>query len=146
MAFCKDANLLIAIDGASHYVACMQLNIEIDYSKLLNEFRSIGRLLRANYYTILIDKVENFLYARPLVDWLAYSGYFVAKKIVREFTDTDGRKMSKGKRVLIAASADTQPPVAGQELRKEVDNFNEIMKISDRIVRSIRGNGHDYHF
>ena len=83
LAFCKDANLLISIDGASHYVACMQLNIEIDYSKLLNEFRSKGRLLRANYYTILIDMAEKFSHTRPLVDWLAYICHENSERIYR---------------------------------------------------------------
>lgn len=145
MAFCKDERLLNLIDGASHFVACMQLNIEIDFCKLLKELRSKGRLLRANYYTILIDRADNFSYTRPLVDWLAYNGYLVVKKIAREFTDTDGRKKSKGKRVLVASTAQIQPPVASDELRKEADNLIEIMKISDRIMRSSLGNGNDYH-
>ncbi len=185
MAFYKDERILLLIDGANLYAACRQLNIEVDYSKLLAEFRSKGRLLRANYYTILADKEDNFSPVRPLVDWLAHNGFTVVKKLVREFADTDGRKRAKGsmdvdiaidalelapyvdhivlftgngdfrrlvevlkakgKRVSIVSTAETQPPVASEELRKEADNFIEIMKISDRITRPSRSNNHDYH-
>lgn len=185
MAFYKDERILLLIDGANLYAACRQLNIEVDYSKLLAEFRSKGRMLRANYYTILADKEDNFSPVRPLVDWLAHNGFTVVKKLVREFADTDGRKRakgsmdvditidalelapfvdhivlftgngdfrrlvevlkSKGKRVSIVSTAETHPPVASEELRKEADNFIEIMKISDRITRPNRSNNHDYH-
>lgn len=185
MAFYKDERILLLIDGANLYAACRQLNIEVDYSKLLAEFRSKGIMLRANYYTILADKEDNFSPVRPLVDWLAHNGFSVVKKLVREFTDTDGRKRAKGsmdvditidalelapyvdhivlftgngdfrrlvevlkakgKRVSIVSTAETQPPVASEELRKEADNFIEIMKISDRITRPNRNTSNDYH-
>ena len=185
MPFYKDERILLLIDGANLYAACRQLNIEIDYSKLLGEFRSKGRMLRANYYIVLADNEDNFSAVRPLVDWLAHNGFSVVKKLVREFADTDGRKRAKGsmdvditidalelapyvdhivlftgngdfrrlvevlkakgKRVSIVSTAETQPPVACEELRKEADNFIEIMKISDRITRPSRGTSHDYH-
>ena len=49
------------------------LGFEIDYRKLLELFGSQGRLVRAFYYTALLDDQE-YSPLRPLVDWLDYNG------------------------------------------------------------------------
>jgi len=71
------------------------LDFDIDYRKLLDLFRGKGRLMRANYYTALLEHVE-YSPIRPLMDWLDYNGYHVISKPAREFTDRDGRRKIKG--------------------------------------------------
>ena len=95
MAFYKDERLALFIDGANLYSAAKTLGVEIDYRKLLDEFRRKGRLLRAYYYTALIEN-EEYSPIRPLVDWLQYNGYNVVTKPAKEFTDASGRRRVKG--------------------------------------------------
>ena len=95
MAFYKDERLALFIDGANLYSAAKTLGIEIDYRRLLDEFRKKGRLLRAYYYTALIENDE-YSPIRPLVDWLQYNGFNVVTKPAKEFTDTAGRRRVKG--------------------------------------------------
>lgn len=95
MAFYKDERIALFIDGANLYSAAKALGLEIDFRKLLDEFQTKGRLLRANYYTALLEN-EDYSPIRPLVDWLAYNGFNVIKKAAREFTDRDGRRRVRG--------------------------------------------------
>ena len=95
MAFYKDERLALFIDGANLYSAAKTLGVEVDYRKLLEEFRKRGRLLRAYYYTALIEN-DDYSPIRPLVDWLQYNGYNVVTKPAKEFTDAAGRRRVKG--------------------------------------------------
>ncbi len=95
MAFYKDERLMLFIDGANLYSSARALGLEIDFRKLLSEFRTRGRLIRANYYTALVDS-EEYSPIRPLVDWLSYNGFNVVKKPAREFTDREGRRRVRG--------------------------------------------------
>jgi len=95
MAFYKDERLALFIDGANLYSAARALGLEIDFRKLLEEFQTKGRLLRANYYTALLEN-DDYSPIRPLVDWLAYNGFNVIKKAAREFTDREGRRRVRG--------------------------------------------------
>lgn len=95
MAFYKDERLALFIDGANLYSAARAVGLEIDFRKLLKEFQQRGRLVRANYYTAIVESDE-YSPIRPLVDWLAYNGFNVVKKPAREFTDREGRKRSRG--------------------------------------------------
>lgn len=95
LAFYKDEKLALFIDGANLYAAAKGLDLEIDFRKLIQEFRKRGRLLRANYYTTLIETDEHNP-VRPLVDWLSYNGFNTVVKTVREFTDRDGRRRARG--------------------------------------------------
>jgi uncharacterized LabA/DUF88 family protein len=71
------------------------LGFDIDYKKLLQEFRSRGNLLRAFYYTAIIED-QDFSSIRPLIDWLDYNGYHVVTKPTKEFVDQTGRRKVKG--------------------------------------------------
>lgn len=95
MAFYKDERLALFIDGAGLYSTARALNLEIDFRKLLAEFRDRGRLLRASYYTTIVESDE-YSPVRPLVDWLSYNGYNVVRKPAREFTDREGRERVRG--------------------------------------------------
>lgn len=90
-----DERVLILIDGANLYSASKALGFDIDYRKLLEEFRLQGRLIRANYYTAIVEDQE-FSPIRPLVDWLDYNGYSLVTKPAKEYTDATGRRRFKG--------------------------------------------------
>jgi uncharacterized LabA/DUF88 family protein len=83
------------IDGANLYSATRNLGFDIDYRKLLSEFKARGRFKRATYYTALVEDQE-FSPIRPLVDWLDYNGYSIVTKPAKEYTDTTGRRRFKG--------------------------------------------------
>jgi len=87
--------IALFIDGANLYAASKSLNFDIDYRKLLKAFQSRGYLLRAYYYTALIEDQE-YSSIRPLIDWLDYNGYKVVTKPAKEFTDSMGRRKVKG--------------------------------------------------
>ncbi len=95
MAFYKSERLALFIDGANLYSAGKTLGVEVDYRKLLEEFRRRGQLIRAYYYTALIEN-DDYSPIRPLVDWLQYNGFKVVTKPAKEFTDSTGRRRVKG--------------------------------------------------
>ncbi|HJN04913.1 MAG TPA: NYN domain-containing protein, partial [Alphaproteobacteria bacterium] len=61
--------IALFIDGSNLYAAARALGFEIDYKKLLEEFSGRGRLIRALYYTAMMEDQE-YSPIRPLVDWL----------------------------------------------------------------------------
>ena len=83
------------IDGANLYATTKALGFDIDYKRLLKEFQSRDNLIRAFYYTAMIEDQE-YSSIRPLIDWLDYNGYRVVTKPVKEFTDSMGRRKIKG--------------------------------------------------
>jgi len=90
-----DERVALFIDGANLYSAAKGLTFDIDYRKLLDEFKNHGRLVRAYYYTALVEDQE-FSPIRPLVDWLDYNGYTLVTKPAKEYTDANGRRRFKG--------------------------------------------------
>jgi uncharacterized LabA/DUF88 family protein len=95
MTFYPTDKIALFIDGANLYSAAKGLNFDIDYRKLLDEFRKRGILIRAYYYTTLVED-QDYSPIRPLVDWLDYNGFAVVTKTAREFTDAAGRKRIRG--------------------------------------------------
>ena len=95
MTFYPDERIGIFIDGANLFSTTKGLDFDIDFKRLLDEFRKRGRLIQANYYTALLEH-EEFNPLRPLVDWLAFNGFKVVSKPAKEFTDDQGRKRIKG--------------------------------------------------
>ena len=91
----KSNRIALFIDGANLHATARTLGFDIDYKRLLNEFEGRGSLLRAFYYTAIIDD-EEYSSLRPLTDWLSYTGYTVVTKAVKEFTDAGGRRKVKG--------------------------------------------------
>jgi uncharacterized LabA/DUF88 family protein len=83
------------IDGANLYATARALNFDIDYKRLLELFKGKCNLLRAFYYTALIEDQE-YSPIRPLIDWLDYNGYTMITKPTKEFTDSSGRRKIKG--------------------------------------------------
>ena len=87
--------IALFIDGANLYATSRALGFDIDYRKLLASFQKKGYLLRAYYYTALVEDQE-YSSIRPLIDWLDYNGYKVVTKPAKEFTDSLGRRKIKG--------------------------------------------------
>ncbi|MEQ8441582.1 MAG: NYN domain-containing protein [Alphaproteobacteria bacterium] len=91
----REEKFAIFIDGANLYSAAKSLGFDIDYKKLLTQFKTEGRLVRAFYYTALFEDQE-YSPIRPLVDWLDYNGYTMVTKPAKSYTDSQGRQRIKG--------------------------------------------------
>ena len=95
MMFYPQERLALFIDGSNLYSAARALGFDIDYKRLLTEFAGKGQLIRAFYYTALVEDQE-YSPIRPLVDRLDYNGYTMVTKPTKEFTDATGRRKIKG--------------------------------------------------
>jgi len=95
MVFYASERIGLFIDGSNLYAAARALGFDIDYKRLLELFAGKGRLIRAFYYTALVEDQE-YSPIRPLVDWLDYNGYTMVTKPTKEFTDATGRRKIKG--------------------------------------------------
>jgi len=93
--FYRDERLALFIDGSNLYAAAKALSFDIDYKLLRHEFMQRGKLLRAFYYTALLEN-DDYSPIRPLVDWLHYNGFTMVTKPAKEFTDASGRRKVKG--------------------------------------------------
>ncbi|HET7681903.1 MAG TPA: NYN domain-containing protein [Xanthobacteraceae bacterium] len=166
--------IALFIDGANLYATAKALGFDIDYKRLLREFQSRGYLMRAFYYTAVIEDQE-YSSIRPLIDWLDYNGYSVVTKATKEFVDQTGRRKVKGNmdielavdamelaghidqmvlfsgdgdfrslveavqrrgvRVVVVSTISTQPPMVADELRRQADQFVDIIELQGKIGR-----------
>ena len=113
--FYKDERLALFIDGSNLYAAAKTLGFDIDYKFLRHEFMRRGKLLRAFYYTALLENDE-YSPIRPLVDWLNYNGFSMVTKPAKEYTDSMGRRKVKG-------NMDIELAVDAMELAPHVDHI-----------------------
>src|SRR3954451_24817327 len=109
------SKIALFIDGANLYATAKTLGFDIDYKRLLKEFQSRGTLVRAFYYTAIIEDQE-YSSIRPLIDWLDYNGYNVDTKATKEFIDASGRRKVKG-------NMDIELAVDAMELAEHVDQI-----------------------
>src|SRR5438093_9932971 len=121
------ARTALFIDGANLYATARALGFDIDYRRLLREFQDRGTLLRAFYYTAIIEDQE-FTSIRPLVDCLDYNGYTVITKATKEYVDTSGRRKVKG-------NMDIELAVDAMELAGHIDEM--ILFSGDGDFRSL---------
>ena len=166
--------IALFIDGANLYATAKSLGFDVDYKRLLKEFQSRGKLIRAFYYTALVEDQE-YSSIRPLVDWLDYNGYSVVTKPTKEFIDSLGRRKVKGNmdielavdamemaehldhmvlfsgdgdfrslveavqrkgvRVSVVSTNATQPAMVADELRRQADEFVDIIHLAPKIGR-----------
>src|SRR6266511_3685860 len=144
--------LALFIDGANLYATAKSLGFDIDYKRLLREFQSRGDLLRAFYYTAVIEDQE-FSSIRPLIDWLDYHGYMDIELAVDAMElaghidhmvlfsgDGDFRSLveavqRRGVRVSVVSTTSTQPPMIADELRRQADQFVDIVELQPKISR-----------
>ena len=90
-----DDRIALFIDGANVYSAARALNCDLDFKKLTERFTGESRLVRAYYYTAVVEG-EEFSPIRPLVDWLDYNGFTVVTKPVKRYVDAQGHSRTKG--------------------------------------------------
>lgn len=173
--FYEQERIGLFIDGSNLYAAARSLGFDIDYKRLLELFAAKGRLIRAFYYTALVEDQE-YSPIRPLVDWLDYNGYTMVTKPTKEFTDAMGRRKIKGNmdielaidvmemaqyldhvvlfsgdgdfrrlveavqrkgvRVTVVSTVRSQPPMVADELRRQADNFVELLELESYIARN----------
>ncbi len=125
--FDQRERVALFIDGANLYATSKTLGFDIDYKKLLKYFQEKTYLLRAYYYTALIEDQE-YSSIRPLIDWLDYNGYRVVTKPTKEFTDSTGRRKIKG-------NMDIELAVDALELAATVDHM--VLFSGDGDFRSL---------
>ena len=125
--FYRDERLALFIDGANLYAAARALGFDIDYKLLRTEFMRRGKLLRAFYYTALLES-EEYSPIRPLIDWLGYNGFTVVTKPLKEFTDATGRRKVKG-------NMDIELAVDAMELAPHIDHM--VLFSGDGDFRSL---------
>ena len=113
--FYKDERLALFIDGSNLYAAAKTLGFDIDYKLLRQEFVRRGKMLRAFYYTALLE-IDEYSPIRPLVDWLNYNGFTMVTKPAKEYTDSMGRRRVKG-------NMDIELAVNAMELAPHVDHI-----------------------
>ncbi|MDH6263576.1 NYN domain-containing protein [Bradyrhizobium sp. BR13661] len=119
--------IALFIDGANLYATAKTLGFDIDYKRLLKEFQGRGTLLRAFYYTAIIEDQE-YSSIRPLIDWLDYNGYTVVTKATKEFIDASGRRKVKG-------NMDIELAVDAMELTEHIDQM--VLFSGDGDFRSL---------
>ena len=127
MDMSNQERIALFIDGANLYASAKSLGFDIDYKRLLKEFQAKGRLIRAFYYTALIDDQE-YSSIRPLVDWLDYNGYAVVTKPTKEFVDSTGRRKVKG-------NMDIELAVNAMEMAQYIDTM--VLFSGDGDFRSL---------
>jgi uncharacterized LabA/DUF88 family protein len=119
--------IALFIDGANLYATTRTLGFDIDYKMLLKEFQSRGNLIRAFYYTAMVEDQE-YSSIRPLIDWLDYNGYRVVTKPTKEFVDSSGRRKIKG-------NMDIELTIDALELAPYLDNV--VLFSGDGDFRSL---------
>jgi len=127
--------IALFIDGANLHATAKALGFDIDYRRLLKEFEGRGSLLRAFYYTAIIEDQE-YSSVRPLTDWLSYNGYTVVTKAVKEFTDASGRRKVKG-------NMDIELAVDAMDLANQIDQMVLFSGDGDfrSLVEAVRRHG-----
>jgi uncharacterized LabA/DUF88 family protein len=123
----SEERIALFIDGANLYATAKALGFDVDYKRLLNEFQSRGTLVRAFYYTAIIEDQE-YSSIRPLVDWLDYNGFTVVTKATKEFIDESGRRKVKG-------NMDVELAVDAMELASHIDQM--VLFSGDGDFRSL---------
>ena len=111
----SQSRMALFIDGANLYSTAKTIGFDIDYKRLLREFQTRGEMVRAFYYTAIVEDQE-FSSIRPLVDWLDYNGFTVVTKATKEFVDSTGRRKVKG-------NMDIELAVDAMELAEHLDEM-----------------------
>jgi uncharacterized LabA/DUF88 family protein len=119
--------IALFIDGANFHATSKALGFDVDYKRLLAEFQGRGTLVRAFYYTAMVEDQE-YSSIRPLIDWLNYNGFTVVTKATKEFLDSAGRRKVKG-------NMDVELAVQAMELAEHLDEM--VLFSGDGDFRSL---------
>jgi uncharacterized LabA/DUF88 family protein len=123
----RSNKIALFIDGANLFATAKTLGLDVDYKRLLKEFESRATLVRAFYYTTIIEDQE-YSSIRPLIDWLDYNGYTVVTKAIKEFIDASGRRRVRG-------NMDIELAVHAMEMSEHVDEM--VLFSGDGDFRSL---------
>jgi len=135
LGFYPEDKFAVFIDGANLYGATKALEFDVDYKRLLEFLKDQGTLIRAVYYTAIVEDQE-YSPLRPLVDWLDYNGYTIITKPTKEFTDASGRRRIKG-------NMDIEIAVDVMEMANHVDHILLFSGDGDfrRLIESVQRKG-----
>lgn len=133
--FYDNERIALFIDGANLYAASKALDFDIDYKSLLRWFANQSRLVRAFYYTALVED-QDYSPIRPLVDWLDYNGFTMITKPAREYTDNQGRKKIK-------SGIDVELAIDMMDMADKVDHIVLFSGDGDlrRLVETVQNKG-----
>ncbi len=73
----------VFVEGSNFYHTIRDLNLHVDYKRLLAYFSARGTLVKATYYTTLLENGQTPDWLLRLVSWLSYNGYSVVTKKAR---------------------------------------------------------------
>ena len=135
MHFYTTERIALFIDGANLYSTAKTLGFDIDYKRLLESFSEQAHLIRAFYYTALLEDQE-YSPIRPLVDWLDYNGFTLVTKPLKEFTDSAGRRKVKG-------NMDIELAIDMMEMAERLDHIVLFSGDGDfrRLVEAVQRKG-----
>jgi uncharacterized LabA/DUF88 family protein len=135
MTFLPTERTCLFIDGANLYSASRNLGFDVDYRNLLEYFRKRSNVIRAYYYSAVLE-TEEYSPLKPLTDWLAYNGYTLVTKPAREYTDSTGRRRVKG-------NMDIELAIDMLELADKIDHAVLFSGDSDfrRLVEAVQRRG-----
>jgi uncharacterized LabA/DUF88 family protein len=119
--------IALFIDGANLSGTARAIGFDIDYRRLLADFQNRGVLVRAFYYTAIVEDQE-YSSIRPLIDWLNYNGYTVITKATKEFIDASGRRKVKG-------NMDIELAIDAMDLAEHIDHM--VLFSGDGDFRSL---------
>ncbi len=119
--------ITLFMDGSNLHAAARALKLDLDFRRVRQYFADRGRLLRAIYYTALLEDQENSP-LRPLLDWLDYNGYTIVSKPAKEFYDDAGNRRVKG-------NMDIELAVDMMELADHMDHI--VLFSGDGDFRSV---------
>lgn len=125
--FYRDERLALFLDGWNLHSSAKGLGFEVDFRRLLEEFRRRGKLVRAGYYTALSEH-EDTAGVRPLINWLSYNGYKAVTRTAVEVIDPSGRRRLRA-RIDIALTVDAM------ELGTKIDHA--VLFSGDGTYRSL---------
>ena len=126
-AMTSQSKIALFIDGANFHATAKSLGFDVDYKRLLEHFRAQGDLVRAFYYTTIVED-QDYSSVRPLTDWLDYNGFTVVTKAAKEFVDASGRRRIKG-------NMDIELAVDAMELAGQIDEM--VLFSGDGDFRSL---------
>jgi uncharacterized LabA/DUF88 family protein len=135
MKFYSYERVALFIDGANLYATARALGFDIDYKRLRALFAEKSNLVRAFYYTALVEEQE-YSPIRPLVDWLDYNGFTMVTKPTKEFTDPAGRRKIKG-------NMDIELAIDVMEMAQHLDHIVLFSGDGDfrRLVEAVQRRG-----
>ena len=98
--------IALFIDGENLHLTARALGFDLDYRKLLDEFQRGSTVLRALYYTVIVEDQEKPSGVRALTDWLDYNGFCIVSKSTKEYVDANGRRRFRGGKFHVELTVD----------------------------------------